>query len=558
MQQLIQTLQRIDKKGYKAYNDIKGTYTFSDFHLHLDHIQADPYASPSRARVVLKRKALGLGAECDQTDARRIATIDFFANRLQHELHKRNGRIGIVIDGPGQEVLDRTAVVLHQNDIDIRLSIHLPARGRTILGKQAIDRLTRDLPDVVIKAVKEFNKSALMKQLELADQQEAIRHFLKENNYVTFIANGSVLPRKSGISNKPLEGDQVVPFQSPSSLEVEIDIPHRSTVKGMALKQGVNIIVGGGYHGKSTLLEAIERGIYNHREKDGREFVITNDSAVKVRAEDGRSVESVNISPFISNLPVQKDTRTFSTENASGSTSQAANIIESLEAGASCLLIDEDTSATNFMIRDARMQALVAKEKEPITPFIDKVKTLYDEHRVSTVLVVGGAGDYFDVADTVVMMEEYRPHDVTQKAKEIAKRYGSERNKEAGTTFGEVTPRTVVTDSFQARKGKKEKVSGKGRTTIMYGKDIIDLSGVEQLIDHSQTNAIANMIRYACKNIGQTASLSAILDFLEREVSEKGLDVLSPFAGKHPGDMAKPRRTEIAAAINRHRKLKIK
>ncbi|WP_158738547.1 ABC-ATPase domain-containing protein [Alteribacillus sp. YIM 98480] len=558
MQQLLKTLDRIDHKGYKAYNDIKGSFRFNEFILHMDHIQADPYASPSRARVVMSRKSLGLDESCDKTNARRIATIDYLANEIQTELKKRNQRNEIVIDGPGQEIIDRTAVVLKENELDIRLSIHLPARGRTILGKQAKQRLTKDLPVIINSAVKQYNKQKLIKQLELSDQQEAIRTFLFENNYITFIANDSILPRESGISNKPLQSDQAVPFYAPSSLEVEIEVPYRSPIKGMALKQGVNIIVGGGYHGKSTLLEAIERGVYNHRAGDGREFVITDHSAAKVRAEDGRSVASVNISPFISNLPIQKDTRTFTTENASGSTSQAANIIESLEAGTKCLLIDEDTSATNFMIRDGRMQALVAKEKEPITPFIDKVKALYEEHGVSTILVVGGAGDYFDVADCVVMMEEYKPKNVTEEAKDIAKRFGSEREKEAGVEFGDVTNRTLLTSSFQPRKGKKEKVSAKGRTTIMYGKDTIDLSGVEQLINSSQTNAIATMIRHTCAHLGKEASIEAILAFLEKEVKEKGLDVVSPFKGKHPGDMAMPRRFEIAAAINRHRNLSIK
>ncbi|WP_026701129.1 ABC-ATPase domain-containing protein [Salibacterium aidingense] len=557
MQQLINILDRIDNKGYKAYNDTKGSYSFRKFTLHIDHVQADPFASPSRARVVLKRKDLGLDAECDKTSARRVAAIDFFARQVQKELNKENQRKAIVIDGPGQEVMDRTAVVLKKDELDIRLSIHFPAKGRTILGKQAKQRLTKDLPAVINQAVIHYQRQELEKSLQLADQQETVRRYLKEKDYITFVANGSVLPRQSGISNKPLQDSQVVPFQSPASQEVEIELPHRGPIRGMALKEGINIIVGGGYHGKSTLLEAVERGVYNHRAGDGREFVITNDSACKVRAEDGRSVSSVNISPFISNLPIQKDTQVFSTDNASGSTSQAANIMESLEAGTQCLLMDEDTSATNFMIRDGRMQELVAKEKEPITPFIDKVRALHDEHGVSTILVVGGAGDYFDVADRVVMMEEYLPRDVTEEAKRIAENFGSDRKKEAGTSFGEITPRTVQLASFEAQKGKKEKVSGKGLHTIMYGKDTIDLSGVEQLINPSQTNAIAAMIRHAVRKLGKEAPLEDILHLIERQVESEGLDVVSPFQGQHPGDLAWPRRFELAAAINRHRSLKI-
>ncbi|MDQ0299206.1 putative ABC-class ATPase [Salibacterium salarium] len=558
MQQLINILDRIDNKGYKAYNDTLGKYSFREFTLHIDHVQADPYASPTRARVVMKRKDLGLNDESDKTSARRIATIDFLAREIQKELNKNNQRKAIMIDGPGQEVLDRTAVVLKQDVVDIRLSIHFPARGRTILGKQAKERLTKDLPNIIHHAVTRFQKQELEECWKLADQQEAIRDYLHQNNFITFVANGSVLPRESGISNKPLQTSNVVSFKSPSTLEVEIDLPHGEQIKGMALKEGINIIVGGGYHGKSTLLEAIERGVYNHRAGDGREFVLTNDTACKVRAEDGRSVSGVNISPFISNLPNQKDTRTFSTENASGSTSQAANIIESLEAGTTCLLMDEDTSATNFMIRDGRMQALVSKEKEPITPFIDKVRALHEEHSVSTILVVGGAGDYFDVADCVVMMEEYVPKDVTTKAKNIAKDFGTDRKTEAGMTFGDITNRTIKLSSFDARKGKKEKVSGKGLHTIMYGSNNIELSGVEQLLNPSQTNAIAAMIRHAVRELGNEAALEDILRLLENQIEKEGLDIVSPFQGKHPGDLAWPRRYELAAAINRYRSLQIK
>ena len=101
----------------------------------------------------------------------------------------------------------------------------------------------------------------------------------------------------------------------------------------MGIRKGITLIVGGGYHGKSTLLKALEAGVYNHIAGDGREFVITDDTAFKLRAEDGRSITGVDISPFIKNLPNKKDTVHFSTEDASGSTSQAANLMEALESG---------------------------------------------------------------------------------------------------------------------------------------------------------------------------------------------------------------------------------
>ena len=325
----------------------------------------------------------------------------------------------------------------------------------------------------------------------------------------------------------------------------------------MGIPEGVTLIVGGGFHGKSTLLNALERGIYNHIPGDGREYVVTDPRAVKIRAEDGRRVEKVNISPFIDNLPLRKDTKRFSTDNASGSTSQAANIMEALEVGARVLLIDEDTSATNFMIRDERMQALVAKEKEPITPFVDKVRKLYTDLGVSTILVMGGSGDYFDVADTVIMMDSYRPRCVTEQAKEIAHRYGTHRKDEGGEEFGEITPRVPLEASFDPSRGKREvKIEAKGLRTILYGTTAIDLSCLEQLVDISQTRAIGLMIhRYATLYADGGLTLREGLEQVMRDIEEKGLDCLSPF---RVGNLAEVRIFELAGAINRMRTLRVK
>lgn len=350
----------------------------------------------------------------------------------------------------------------------------------------------------------------------------------------------------------------MVPFQSPPSREIEIPVPHRTPIRGMAIPPGVTLIVGGGFHGKSTLLKAIERGVYNHVAGDGREYVLTNNTAFKVRAEDGRRIEKVNISPFIGELPYGKDTVRFSTDDASGSTSQAANIIEALEAGSRLLLIDEDTSATNFMIRDARMQELVGRDKEPITPFIDKVRQLYTEHQVSTILVLGGSGDYFDVADTVLMMDAYRPVEVTGEARRIAEKIKTVRRNEGGRRFGEITPRVVEPQSFNPLLGDREKADCKGLHTIILGRSQLDLSFVEQLIDPSQTRAIALMLSRLARIADGHTTLAALIDRLYQQVESKGLESLSPYYGKHPGDLALPRRLELAAAVNRLRTLQVK
>jgi predicted ABC-class ATPase len=327
----------------------------------------------------------------------------------------------------------------------------------------------------------------------------------------------------------------------------------------MGVPVGVTIIVGGGFHGKSTLLRALELGVYNHIPGDGRELVVTRSSAVKIRAEDGRRVEKVNISPFINNLPFGKDTIAFATDNASGSTSQAANIVEALEVGTEVLLMDEDTSATNFMIRDELMQKLVPKEKEPITPFVQQVRNLLQEDGVSTVLVTGGSGEYFAVADTVIFMDVYTPHLATQQAKELVRRQGEVVAQEAPPAFGPVWHRRPLPSGFDPYRGQRVKVDARGLQTIQFGRETIDLQYVEQLVDRSQTRAIADILLYTIERgywNGQM-TLRQGLEHVFADIARRGLEVISPFGEQNPGDYAMPRPQETAAAINRLRTLNV-
>jgi len=562
-------LHRIDGRGYKAYKDIAGTYSYGPgIKLEIMYVQGDPFASPSRLRAIVDSDRAGFPAELFSNRSRRVALEDFLVREFGKAItrfvrgSRGTGKSGLIaVDRPGQEILERTAVVVDSERVEARFFVGLPARGRTVLGQQAEVMLTQEIPRVIRAALffESIDQDAARTQVELAEDQDYLRAQLKDMGLVAFVGDGAILPRESGISDLPMRGERVVPFRSPDSLRVSVDLPNRGTITGMGVPRGVTLIVGGGYHGKSTLLRAIERGIYNHILGDGREFVISSPAAVKIRAEDGRRVEKVNISPFINNLPQGQDTVSFSSEGASGSTSQAANIMEALEMGVDLLLLDEDTSATNFMIRDIRMQKLVAKDKEPITPFIDKVRQLYEEMGVSTTIVVGGSGDYFDVADTVIMMDEYCPRDVTADARRIAAEHQEKRFKEGGDHFGDVKHRRPLTTSFNPQKGRKNKVAARGLDSIQFGRTEIELQYVEQLVDVSQTRAIADIIYYGLRNyFDGRRTLNQVLEAILRDIEKKGLDVISPFGREPVGDHALPRKFEIAAAINRMRTLKVR
>lgn len=562
--ELEKILFSMDGKSYSAYKSLKEEYKFPNYVLAIDHVQSDPYAPPSRMRIIMDRKISGIPYELTDTKEKNIAVSDFLTRNFYKEIQKNGndssgtgGSGRIFIDKCGQEILERTSVLIKKDKIEVRFEMGMPARGRRIMGKAAQKIIFEQLPKIVEKSIiyDNLKKEALKEQIVLVLDQEYIRKVLKEKELVAFVANDSILPRENGISDKPMKN--AVKFKSPEKFEITLNLPSGKKVSGMGISKGITLIVGGGYHGKSTLLAALERGIYNHVAQDGREFIISETDAVKIRAEDGRNVEKVNISGFINNLPGNKDTIAFSTENASGSTSQAANVAEALEYGTSLLLIDEDTSATNFMIRDGRMQKLVAKEKEPITPFIDRVKELYDNFGVSTILIIGGSGDYFDVANHVIMMDEYVPKDVTKKAKEIAKSDGNKREFSPNDKFQGITQRIPLKKSF-SQSGKLDKTKAKGKYSILYGKELIDISGLEQLVDDSQTNCIAVMIDYfKNKVLDEKLTLSQATDRIYEKIEKDGLDSISSYTG-HPGNLALPRKQEFCGTVNRYRKLKIK
>jgi predicted ABC-class ATPase len=558
---LKKTLHRIDHRGYKAYKSLRGSYDFSDYSLIIDYVQGDPYASPSRIRAVIPQRIAGFPEDTYSNASRDIAVRDFLTRQFYRACKKftkgrrGSGKSGIIsIDNPGQEILERTSMVITKEQVEARFIMGLPAFGRRIAGNHAYTMFFEELP-LIVKSIyfKNVNVPALYTHIETAEDADFLRNQLDDLGLIAFVADGSILPRVSGINPCPLTG-RVVPFQSPESLRIEINLPNNGKTTGMGIKKGVTLIVGGGYHGKSTLLNAIELGVYNHIPGDGRELVVANPNTIKIRAEDGRRIEKVDISPFIENLPFGEDTTTFSTEDASGSTSQAANIMEALEVNAHVLVIDEDTSATNFMIRDHRMQELVSKDKEPITPFIDKVRQLYTEKGVSTILVIGGSGDYFDVADTVICLVEYMPYEVTDTAQKIAEKYTAERKSEGGDHFGDVTERIPLSHSFDPSRGKRSvKISSKGVHTIVFGRHTIDLSYIEQLVDTSQTRAIGNAIQLATQYMDSKKSLNEVISQVLTDI-EEDMDCLSPWTA---GDYAKFRKLELACAINRLRTLQV-
>lgn len=583
--ELSQLLRSIDRKSYPAYKSLAGSYDFNDYILSIDHVQGDPFASPSRLSILVPARKAAFPMQLLDQPYKRTAAADYVLRAFSRAIGRfafkagGSGKSGLIgVTRPGQEVLSRTACEFTKDGLLVRFEVGFPAAGRTVLAGELEKILFDYLPKCAASALRypALPSGEVEQAVFLSEDQQYIRKQLDSLGLCAFVADGSVLPRESGISDRPME--KAVPFSSPDSLAVTLTLPHRGQLRGMGIRKGITLIAGGGYHGKSTLLKALERGVYDHIAGDGREFVITDATAMKLRAEDGRKITNADISLFINDLPNKTDTHRFCTLDASGSTSQAAAIVEGIEAGSRLFLIDEDTSATNFMVRDALMEEIVSKNHEPITPFLERARDLYEKAGISTILVVGSCGSYFYVADTVLQMDGYRAFDITDNVTQVLKKHGEHRfcadnfclpatdrilpltKKNTGKNPAENNQRFSGKGRFDKdrsggrphKEHEHAKVKTLGKTSFMIDRDTLDLRYVEQLVDSEQTAALSYLLRYAKEHFaGSGITLTALVDQLEALLDTKGLASICD-SSYVPVGLSRPRRQEIFACFNRY------
>ena len=561
--QLQELLRSINRKSYPAYKSLKGVYQFQKYILAIDHVQGDPFASPSHVSVKISHKAAGFPAAYYKDHLTRITLADYLTRQFEQQVNRYtfrangSGKSGLIsVTKCGQEVLERTACEITKEGIHIRFFVGFPANGRTINSGELEKILFVYLPKCVEMSL--YHRKVPERETEqvicLKEDQRVIREELKKRGLIAFVANGSILPRQSGNSDLPMK--DAVPFQSPKSMEITIQLRHRGSITGMGIRKGITLIAGGGYHGKSTLLEALEKGVYDHIAGDGREYVITSDTAMKIRAEDGRCVSHINISPFINDLPNKKDTVNFSTEDASGSTSQAANVVEAVQSGAKCLLIDEDTCATNFMVRDELMQAVVSGEQEPITPFTLQAGNLYQKQGISIILVAGSSGSYFYIADHVLQMDNYRTYDITEKVKTVIGEKSETGEKkvpvDVDVLFDKDHHRSLKAGKME-KKRDQVKIKQFGKDSFSIGRENVDLKYVEQILDAEQTTALA----YCLKNLleemeRKEQDVDLCVEKLWSQIKKQGLASLCK--GSYVSvAMAQIRKQDIYACLNRYR-----
>ena len=555
-------LLSIHRKSYPAYKSLKGVYDFGEYTLSIDHVQGDPFASPSHVTIRIPFSVHRFPKDLYKTPETKAAFEDHLLRRFASQIRKfsfqakGSGKSGLLsVSSCGQEILSRTACEIctsKDSTLIFRFHIGFPANGRTINATELEKILFDFLPACVERGClyRTCDKKKLTETFELAEDQTFIRKEIHRLGLAAFVADGSILPRQSGVSDLPMKDG--VAFSSPESLRVTLHLPHRGSLSGMGIPHGITLIVGGGYHGKSTLLKALETGVYPHIAGDGREYVITDESAVKLRSEDGRIIKNVDISLFINDLPNGRDTTSFSTLDASGSTSQAAGTVESIEAESRLFLIDEDTSATNFMVRDTFMQQVISREKEPITPFLERARDLYEKAGISTILVAGSSGAFFHIADKVIQMDCYHPVDITEKVKTLCKDYPLSPSSPA--PFRMPSAKRIFARPSKKQADRRDgKIRQRSKDVFSIGKEEVDLRYVEQIKDSEQTASLALLLGYAKDHYSDgKKTIPEIADLLYQELKQNGYSGF--FRNSYiPGGYAIPRLQEIHACLNRYR-----
>jgi predicted ABC-class ATPase len=570
MRDLFSLFKRIDEEPFYTYERLSNTiYQADRYHIRFLKIQGSPGAFPaSVCQLRVKIAELGLAEESLSNRPRQMATADYLLRAWQAGVtaHARQNR-GAQGSGSFQplslppQVLERNLVRFDQEWAYIDFCVSLPgSHDNRVQGREATEMFSHELTGI-LDTLKLWGLDVpkLKKHCDVVEDTLTLQHHLKQFGLVAFVGNGAILPRLSGVSQTPLS-DGAVPFHAPEAMTVEVELPNAGRTKGLGIRPGVNVIIGGGFHGKSTLLDALVRGVYPHIPGDGREQVVTHKDSAFICAEDGRAVNGLDISGFIDKLPGKVDATQFWTQNASGSTSEAAAIIEAILAGAKLLLIDEDSSATNFLIKDHHMRKLIPKDT--ITPLCDRVQELYQRLGVSTLMVVGGSSEYLGVADHVIAMQGYRPICLTDQVGHLA--LPEPRRLAAPLILSD--RRRLHADNFDPsyhvkRMAKTLPIRIKPlrlqEKILEYGNEQLDLTQLMALVDPQQVLAVGYALLLARKKfLDRSLSPSDLAGVLDTMIGEQGLTVLLSDE-KVPVFFARPRRLELAGAINRFRDLKV-
>ena len=557
MKALYQKIRSLDGKPYGTYKNLATReWDFGDFVLEFIHVQGDPYAPASRVLLRAKLATLGYAPEWGSDFEHRLALSDFLYRRLGRMVQERypGKDAAVVFDTAGPEMLVRNSLWIDNGEIRACLQVRLPGEGRKIQAELAAEILTMVMPDLVAAGLyyTQGDEPAMQRHYRVLAERREILAQLDGRGLCAFVPDGAVLPRASGLSEMPLEG--AVPFAAPAELAVTLNACGRE-IRGMGIPKGITVITGGAFHGKSTLLQALVRAVYPHVPGDGREGIVVDDTALRVGVEDGRSVRGTDLSMFVRDLPGGISTKDFSTLSASGSTSEAANLLEAMEAGARTFLIDEDSSAVNFLIRDVRVRKLLGDEREPLIPLTDRIRSLASAG-MNFILVAGACGDYLDLADNIIVMTNYKAECAksTVSSWKAEGLIGSTVNARPFAAYMQPLQKHVRPASAVER---QVKVKLAGDSLLQIGFLVADTSRLVTLVDKQQRLGagfmLLNMLQNAASN---TAEGSAPAGDSVAGVAQKLCDVVCNVGFRNlpqgmSREMSLPRAVDIACVAFR-------
>ena len=560
MKALYQKIRTLNGKNYGLYKSLADKpWDFGDFALEFLHVQGDPYAPASRVVIKANLSMLGYAGEWGGEFERRLALSDFLHRKLSRLVKEKYPEkdAAIVFDTAGPEMLVRNSLWIDNGELRACLQVRLPGDGRKIQAEAAAEILTMVLPDLVSAGLyySKSDEPELQQYYRVLAERKEILSQLAARGLCAFVPDGAVLPRASGLSELPLEG--AVAFTAPEQMAVTLNVCGRD-IRGMGIPKGITVITGGAFHGKSTLLQALTRAVYPHIPGDGREGIVIDESALRVGVEDGRSVRGTDLSMFVRDLPGGVSTKDFNTLSASGSTSEAANLLEAMEAGAQTFLIDEDSSAVNFLIRDIRVRKLLGDDREPLIPLTDRIKEI-SAQGYSFILVAGACGDYLDLADNIVIMANYKAEcakNVIARSDEVATKQSIVAQR-AFAAYMQPLQKSVRPTS-QVERQVKVKLSGD--TLLQIGFLVSDTSRLNTLVDKQQRlgagfvllnllqNAASNSESSDASNAGD--SVAVTIQKLHEKIQNVGFRNLPQGMSR---EMSLPRVVDIACVAFRLR-----
>ena len=552
-------LAEIDGKPFAEYERLLGDFDFARYVIKCSKIEITRDAENPVFNIRVPQSIAELPGHLYDSPVRRTALEDYLVRNLcavTERIARFNesgwARRNILIAEPGQKILPRTAVIVTKEYIDARIRIALPykvyATGERLVDAEMARKVFfEDLPEVVSSSIFCCNldldeAEEFVNGMEDADR---VRQTLSTLGLVSFVGEGSLLAREPN-SDLP-DYERIAPFEVSESAQTEIEVPNSGKIIGLGIPVGLTVVLGDAANGRKDFMSAIAAGVFNHIPGDGREAVVTVSDAVQIEVDRGRSVQEVNITPFLSEAE-DGNPASYSTRSADSFISQAAGTIEALEVGARVLIFDENTSASAFLTTDARVAALLGST--PRASLAQRARQIVDELGIS--LVIGGenlVAEYIPLADTVLKVEDFQVTNITEEAKALNLALPPEA---AAVNLGPMLGRSrwIMPSSIDAAVGNKDVViEAVDLKAIQFGRSVIELDSVPQIADESQTLTLGLLLYYAkLRYMQEGYPLREMLDMIDRDLSSEGLGTISRDLR---GDLARPRRYELAAALNR-------